>query len=104
MPDRETLARWERENPDYSAKSARASEIGALSRADECEEIAEAATTFEEVAVATLRIRTRQWNLSKLFRKKFGESSTLTVEEVSKPMTLDEFDRRLAAAKTPSRS
>lgn len=100
MPAYSTVRKWEAENPEFSALSARAKVDGTHYMADECIEIADAKG---DPADKRIRIDTRLRLIGKWNRKVYGDASTLKhtgpdggpVQFAN--MTEAEIDARLAA-------
>jgi hypothetical protein len=74
MPDKATILRWLAVHDTFATKYARAREIQAEAHHEELIEIADAPyETSEEVQQAKLRVATRQWIMSKIAPKKYGD-------------------------------
>lgn len=100
MPAYSTVRKWEAENPEFSALSARAKVDGTHYMADECIEIADGKG---DPADKRIRIDTRLRLIGKWNRQVYGDASTLKhtgpdggpVQFAN--MTEAEIDARLAA-------
>ena len=100
MPAYSTVRKWEAENPEFSALSARAKVDGTHYMADQCIEIADG---NGDPADKRIRIDTRLRLIGKWNRKVYGDSQTLKHTGADggpvqfANMTEEEIDRRLAA-------
>lgn len=76
MPSRETVWKWDEENPEFSRRYARAREDRASHLAEEALSIGDAlgdAPTSEQVQAARLKVDTRKWFAAKLSPRKYGD-------------------------------
>lgn len=76
MPSRETVWKWDGEDPDFSRSYAHAREARAAHLAEEALSIGDElgdAPTSEQVQAAKLRVDTRKWFAAKLHPKKYGD-------------------------------
>lgn len=83
MPNKSTVIRWLKENPEFCDQYARAREMQADSLLDEMLDIADCATP-ENVSVAKLRVDSRKWYITKVAPKKYGDRIT---QEISGTVT-----------------
>jgi hypothetical protein len=72
MPDEKTVQRWRYKYEEFRVKYAQAKMTQGDLLAEQCLEISDNAT-YENVAVARLRIDSRKWLASKLLPKLYGE-------------------------------
>lgn len=80
MPDRTTLQRWVADNEEFAARCARAREIGADVIFDELEDIEQKTLTGKlDPQAAKVVVSSRQWRLSKLSTKKYGDKQQVDV-------------------------
>jgi hypothetical protein len=73
-PARATIYRWQDQHPEFREMFKRARELKAHRFVDEMPDIAEGASA-ENVRVAELRIKTRQWIAGKLARDAYGDQA-----------------------------
>lgn len=118
MPDsRNTVFRWMAENKEFRDNWTEAKKIQADAFAEELLDISdnsfndwvlrenersgEVKTVLNEDAIqrARLRIETRKWAMSRFAPKKYGDKLAIDHSgEVKTPMTLAEFEKRVAQA------
>lgn len=97
FPNRRTFERWMAEDKELAATIARAREIGFDQRA---EMAVEAAKNAEDPSKARLAFDAERWYLSKLYPKRFGDSTTLKHADADgEKLPIDDVSRatRLAA-------
>ena len=76
MPSRETVWKWDAEDPSFARSYAHAREARAAHLAEEALAIGDElgdAPTSEQVQAAKLRVDTRKWFAAKLHPKKYGD-------------------------------
>jgi hypothetical protein len=81
-PERATIYRWADERADFRQRFDRARELKAHLFVDEMPSIAEKATP-EDVRVAELKIKTRQWLAPQLARGVYGQAPPVQVQHVT---------------------
>lgn len=82
MPSRDTVMRWMREKPGFSDQYRRAREDQVESWADQIVEIADnpADVDNRQTKRDALRVGTRQWLMSKLKPREYGDTKHLLVD------------------------
>lgn len=87
-PSRATINRWLRENDDFASLYAEAKGSQQDSFVDDTIFIADKATP-EDVAVAKLRVQTRQWSASRIAPKKYGDHLDLSHTGIVQTQNID---------------
>lgn len=78
MPDRRTVERWMQEDGEFAAKCARARVIQAEHVFDGMEQLEDQMLTGEvDAAAGRSVLASRQWRLSKMLPKRFGDKLDL---------------------------
>lgn len=74
MPDRRTVERWMQEDPEFAARCAHARSIHADHEFDGLEDIEEQVLSGDiDANAARVVLSSRQWRLSKIASKKYGD-------------------------------
>ena len=99
MPDRQSIANWMVNDPDFSAKCARAKAIGIDEYVEQTIEIADARMEPADVPQAKLRIETRRWLAERMLPKVYGPKAGLELSGIVEMSKLSdgELDAEIAA-------
>lgn len=71
------LRKWVRDDEEFGSHYKRSRDMLLDSMADEIVELSDEAKSFEQVAIARLRVDTRKWYLCKLAPKRYGDKLDL---------------------------
>lgn len=110
MPDKKTVLKWLRDNPEFVTHYACAREAQADHMAEEILEISDESrqdtyidddgrviTNQEVIARSRLRVDARKWLASKMAPKKYGDRLELAGSVTTTPMTDDQLEDKLAS-------
>lgn len=82
MPNPSTILNWQRQNSDFAAKCALAREAQGVLCGEKLQEVnAKLELGIMEADVARVLSSNYQWSASKLFSKRYGDKSTIDVNQ-----------------------